>query len=54
MFGSNQYGQLGVGDCKGRSGVCEVKGMLTGKHVVSASCGDGFTIIATTGKLYFS
>ncbi|XP_063957945.1 serine/threonine-protein kinase Nek9-like isoform X1 [Lytechinus pictus] len=54
MFGSNQYGQLGVGDCKGRSGICEVKGVLTGKHVVSASCGDGFTIIATTDNQIFS
>ncbi|XP_030855681.1 serine/threonine-protein kinase Nek9 isoform X2 [Strongylocentrotus purpuratus] len=54
MFGSNQYGQLGVGDCKGRSGICEVKGFLTGKHVVTASCGDGFTIIATTDNQIFS
>ncbi|XP_072166539.1 serine/threonine-protein kinase Nek9-like [Diadema setosum] len=53
-FGSNQYGQLGVGDCKGRSGVCEVKGELHGKHILTVSCGDGFTIVATTDNLIFS
>ena len=50
MFGSNKYGQLGVGDYKERSGVTLVSGVLGGQKVTKVSCGDGFTVIATAGK----
>lgn len=53
-FGDNKHGQLGVGDAKPRSGVCEVKGLLTGAHVVKANCGEGFTVIATKDNSIYS
>ncbi|PIK57089.1 putative serine/threonine-protein kinase Nek9 [Apostichopus japonicus] len=53
-FGDNKYGQLGVGNLKPRSGVCEVKGLLSGLNVVKANCGDSFTVIATRDNLIYS
>ena len=49
-FGSNKFGQLGVGDFKERLGVNLITGALTGKRVTKVSCGDGFMVIATSGK----
>ena len=49
MFGSNKYGQLGVGDYKERSGVTLVSGVLGGQKVTKVSCGEGFTVISTAG-----
>lgn len=46
-FGSNKYGQLGVGDFKKRRGVTVVYGPLSGKRVTKVACGDRFTVIAT-------
>ena len=48
-FGSNRYGQLGVGDCKKRAGLNQVGGPLVGHYVTNASCGDTFTICSTSG-----
>ena len=49
-FGSNKFGQLGVGDYKARSGVNIVSALLIGKQVLNVSCGDGFTVASTSGK----
>ena len=48
-FGCNRYGQLGVGDFKKRYAVTLVRGLLTGRQVTQVSCGDSFTVIATSG-----
>ncbi|XP_064621666.1 serine/threonine-protein kinase Nek9-like isoform X2 [Lineus longissimus] len=53
-FGSNKYGQLGVGDCKKKSGVNVVGGMLTGLVVEQVACGDGFTVISTSDNQIYS
>jgi NIMA (never in mitosis gene a)-related kinase len=49
-FGSNKHGQLGVGDFKKRPGVVIVTGVLTGLVVEQVACGDGFTVISTSGR----
>lgn len=48
-FGSNKYGQLGVGDFRRHKGVCRVGGGLTGKVVDVVTCGDGFTVASING-----
>ena len=48
MFGSNKFGQLGVGDYKSRRGVVLVTS-LVGQRVSRVSCGDRFTVAATQG-----
>ena len=53
-FGSNKYGQLGVGDYKARLNPALVRGALTGKEVVLCACGDGFTVAATKDNQLFS
>ena len=53
-FGGNKYGQLGIGDYKRRTSPVLVRGALTGKEVVSCSCGDGFTVAATKDNQLFS
>lgn len=53
-FGSNNYGQLGVGNYNPRVGPALVRGLLTGKEVIHISCGNGFTVAATKNNLLFS
>uniref|UniRef100_A0A914W1I5 non-specific serine/threonine protein kinase n=1 Tax=Plectus sambesii TaxID=2011161 RepID=A0A914W1I5_9BILA len=53
-FGCNTQGQLGVGDCKARTGVSKVGGLLAGKFVERVSCGDQYTIVATQDNQIFS
>lgn len=48
--GSNKYGQLGMNDFQRHPSPCLLKGELISKQVVSASCGDEFTVVATAGK----
>ena len=50
-FGSNKFGQLGVGHTKDRVGLNLVGGVLVGKIVTNAACGDTFTICCTSGIL---
>ncbi len=47
-FGSNAYGQLGVGDFRERKGVNLIGGVLAGKVLQRVSCGDGYTVVSTT------
>ncbi|GFS25216.1 serine/threonine-protein kinase Nek9-like [Elysia marginata] len=54
MFGSNKYGQLGLGDFKMRSGVSRVGGVLAGQRVEQLACGDGFTVAATNENQIYS
>ncbi|CAL1543886.1 unnamed protein product, partial [Lymnaea stagnalis] len=54
MFGSNKYGQLGMGDFKVRPGICRVGGVLTGQKVEQLACGDGFTVAATNENQIYS
>lgn len=54
MFGSNKFGQLGMGDFKPRPGICKVSGVLTGQRVDKLACGDGFTVVATNGEMTFN
>lgn len=49
-FGSNKYGQLGVGDFKRHPTICRVGGVLTGKRVENVTCGEGFTVVSTNGN----
>ena len=49
-FGSNKYGQLGLGDFKAHDVPSVVSGSLLGQRVANVSCGDGFTVIATHGE----
>lgn len=51
-FGSNKHGQLGVGDYRKRLHLVKIGGELTGKQVLNVACGDGYTVAATSGKLY--
>ena len=51
-FGSNKFGQLGVGDYKIHSGLNLVAGPLVGFHVTNAACGDTFTVCSTSGILW--
>ncbi|KAI0220100.1 Serine/threonine-protein kinase Nek9 [Lamellibrachia satsuma] len=53
-FGSNKFGQLGVGDYKVRSGVNIVSALLIGKQVLNVSCGDGFTVASTSDNQVYS
>ena len=53
-FGSNKYGQLGVGDYKPRISPSLVRGDLNGKEVMLCACGDGFTVVATKDNHLFS
>ncbi|XP_033731187.1 serine/threonine-protein kinase Nek9-like, partial [Pecten maximus] len=53
-FGSNKYGQLGVGDFKKKSRICRVAGALTGKRVINVTCGSYFTVAATTDSQVYS
>ena len=53
-FGSNKYGQLGVGDAKRHLKPCIVRGQLSGKIVSHCSCGNGYTIVATTDDHVYS
>nr|XP_034323342.1 serine/threonine-protein kinase Nek9 isoform X3 [Crassostrea gigas] len=53
-FGSNKYGQLGVGDFRRRKGICRVGGGLTGKVVDTVTCGDGFTVASINENQVFS
>lgn len=48
-FGSNRYGQLGLGDYRRRVSANRVRGILVGQRVVKVACGDGFTVVATSG-----
>lgn len=48
-FGSNKYGQLGLGDFREHPHINVVSGVLAGRKVTEVSCGDNFTIIATAG-----
>ncbi|XP_012945754.1 serine/threonine-protein kinase Nek9 [Aplysia californica] len=54
MFGSNKFGQLGVGDFKARPGVCRVGGVLAGQRVETLACGDGFTVASTNENQIYS
>lgn len=49
-FGCNKFGQLGVGDFKVHSGICRVSGVLINHRVEKVTCGDGFTVVSTSGK----
>ncbi|ESO90141.1 hypothetical protein LOTGIDRAFT_123879, partial [Lottia gigantea] len=53
-FGSNKYGQLGLGDYKKRSTLYRVGGVLAGRRVEKVSCGDGFTVAATDDNQIYS
>ncbi|XP_061599731.1 serine/threonine-protein kinase Nek9 [Cololabis saira] len=53
-FGCNKYGQLGVKDFKKHQGVQVLVGPFGGKMVTKASCGDGFTIVATEDNQIFA
>ncbi|XP_013095073.2 serine/threonine-protein kinase Nek9-like isoform X2 [Biomphalaria glabrata] len=54
MFGSNKFGQLGLGDFKPRTGVSRVGGVLAGQKVEQLACGDGFTVVATNENHVYS
>ncbi len=47
-FGSNEYGQLGVGDLRERKGINPIAGVLAGKVIHRVSCGEGYTVVATS------
>ena len=49
-FGSNKYGQLGMGDFKSHSSISHVQGVLTNHRVEKVTCGDGFTVVSTSGE----
>jgi NIMA (never in mitosis gene a)-related kinase len=49
-FGSNKYGQLGLGDFKKHHGANLIVGPLVGHYVTNAACGDSFTICSTSGR----
>ncbi|XP_071962810.1 serine/threonine-protein kinase Nek9-like isoform X3 [Antedon mediterranea] len=53
-FGSNKYGQLGVGDFKKRSTICEISRRLGGKMVARVSCGNEFTVVSTSDNHIYS
>lgn len=48
-FGSNKFGQLGVGHLRDVKGMSKVLGPLMGKCIERVACGDGFTVCATAG-----
>jgi len=50
MFGCNKNGQLGQGDFRARAGICRVAHVLTNHRVEKVTCGDGFTVVATSGE----
>ena len=45
-FGSNQYGQLGIGNCDITRNVCHVPSLT---DVIRVTCGDTFTVAVTKG-----
>ncbi|XP_070576685.1 serine/threonine-protein kinase Nek9-like [Ptychodera flava] len=53
-FGSNKYGQLGIGDFKPRNCVCEVAGSLVGQRVQKVGCGDSYTVVSTSDNYIYS
>ncbi|XP_066280526.1 serine/threonine-protein kinase Nek9-like isoform X2 [Branchiostoma lanceolatum] len=53
-FGSNKFGQLGVGDFKPRRSINVLRGSLMGRQVRRVSCGDGFTVAATSDNMIYS
>ncbi len=53
-FGSNKFGQLGVGDFRERAGLNTVGSNLLGLNVTNVACGDSFTICSTSENLVFS
>ena len=53
-FGSNKYGELGVGDYHHRNSPSLVTGLLIGKEVTICNCGDNFTVVATADNQIFS
>ncbi|KAI8488761.1 Serine/threonine-protein kinase Nek9 [Branchiostoma belcheri] len=53
-FGSNKFGQLGVGDFKPRRSINVLRGSLMGRQVLRAACGDGFTVAATSDNMIYS
>lgn len=48
--GDNSYGQLGQGDYKHHEGPCRVQSTLSGDKVLTAACGDGYTIVSTASE----
>ena len=48
--GDNSYGQLGQGDYRHHEGPCRVQSNLSGDKVLSAACGDGYTIVCTASE----
>lgn len=50
-FGSNRYGQLGLGDFRSHTSARRVCGVLVGQRVMKVACGDYFTVVTTTGKI---
>lgn len=47
-FGSNNFGQLGMGSTESTRQVCEIALL----NVVNISCGDTFTVAVTAGRYY--
>ncbi|XP_025077734.1 serine/threonine-protein kinase Nek9-like isoform X3 [Pomacea canaliculata] len=50
-FGSNRYGQLGLGDFRSHTSARRVCGVLVGQRVMKVACGDYFTVVTTTEKV---
>ncbi|XP_076465660.1 serine/threonine-protein kinase Nek9-like [Babylonia areolata] len=53
-FGSNRFGQLGLGDFRRHVSVSRVCGVLVGQHVDKVACGDGFTVITTSENMVYA
>ncbi|XP_012562539.1 serine/threonine-protein kinase Nek9 [Hydra vulgaris] len=53
-FGSNTFGELGLGDYQSRNFPSLVSGLLNGKEVTICNCGDNFTVVATADNQIFS
>lgn len=53
-FGNNRNGELGLNDFKPHPGLNLISGPLNGQNVINASCGDTFTICATSANQIFS
>ncbi|XP_065832874.1 serine/threonine-protein kinase Nek9-like isoform X2 [Oscarella lobularis] len=54
LFGSNEYGQLGVGDFRRRQSPVLVKGKLLRKRIAKVACGDGFTVASAADNVLYS
>lgn len=50
-MGSNKYGERGIGTFKQTINPTVISGILSGKTIHKVACGDGFTVIATTGMI---